>query len=361
MAPLPSIQTVKLRIAYDVLSVAATLIFAGFFLHNQHRKYRGWRKHWPPSEQLATFFAATALVILLIWVILSTRERLQLIEFLRDYGRGAIPPGYTPPPMTVWGQKMKFISGYGYFLGIWGVKAAFITGYWRLRGTLHRPIRLLLYTTTVYTVLTFLANILLHTFSCRPISLNWTGGTGRRCFSYAILPNLTVLAVTNISTDLLILLIPLLILGTFKLRTHETYSLAFVFVVGITSIVAMALRYGFAWKEDAKGEGVYGIVENEWRKVFTTLEATCAGCAFCMPAMRRVVRGFVERKGWGSEVRTVEAGDRPGRRRAEESDGRMTGGVTEDSGLGVRETLDSEEREVKDDEAVVYASGEYKT
>ena len=360
MASLPSIKTVKLRIVYDSLSIAVTLIFAVFFLQNQHRKYRGWHKHWPLSEQISAFFAATALGILIIWLILSTRERLQLIEFLRDYGRGEIPLGYTPPPMTVWGLKMKFISGYGYFVGIWGVKAAFLAGYWRLRGTLHRPIRLLLYTTAVYTIVTFLANILLHTFSCRPISLNWTGGTERRCFSFAILPNLTVLLVTNISTDLLILLIPLLIIRTFMLRKHETYSLAFVFVVGITSIVAMALRYGFAWREDAKGEGVYGIVENEWRKVFMTLEATCAGCAFCMPAMRRAVRGFVARRGWGSETRAVDAGDR-GRGRLEEGDGRVARGATVDSGLGVTEMQDLEEQEVKDDEAVVYASDEDKT
>lgn len=288
----PTEEAIKVRIGYDTICLVLTSILIGFFVRNQNLKYKGFP--WPPSERLACGFVFISISVHYSWFALSTRERIILLGFMEDVSNGLIPADTTPPPLAPQGHKMKFFVGYGFHFGVWGIKAAFVSCYWSLRMSLTPRVRGFLYLAIGYTAATLLGNLMMHTFSCRPISLNWTGGIHRTCSSYDLMPNLAVLTVTNITTDMFIMAVPLLALKSLGLRGHERWSFAFVFLIGSTSVVAVALRYAFAWKLHT-AEGRYDLVELEWRKVFITLETTCAECAFCLPAMRKLARDILDK------------------------------------------------------------------
>lgn len=56
---------------------------------------------------------------------------------------------------------------------VWLLKAAFLGYYWSLRETLSGKVRMLLYTVSAYTAVTFVGVTILQFCYCRPLSLNW--------------------------------------------------------------------------------------------------------------------------------------------------------------------------------------------
>ncbi|TGZ76254.1 hypothetical protein EX30DRAFT_266093 [Ascodesmis nigricans] len=193
-----------------------------------------------------------------------------------------------------------------YIVELWLLKGAFIAFYWGLFSKVHTRLRFLLYSTIFLVVTTFLILIILYLSWCTPIERNWTAPIieHRKCGFNPSRTAQTIQTAFNISTDLLIMLIPLSILNSLRLGTHEKFALAFVFTIGGFIVVASGIRYGIVMKSLSQNYNLQTIRDMErW----SVVECTMALLAFCLPALRRlVVRVFGAGRRMGSGERESE-------------------------------------------------------
>lgn len=166
------------RISFDILSGTVVVVFFGLRLYHQWNLRRALEK----SDIWANTSIILSTLIFIIWISFSTKTRIELLEWEKD-------PVGLPPPITAKGHKvcgdlfrkkkigidnsqLHFVGGFAYVTTLWLIKSAFLATYYRLIPTLRRKVRLALYCTSVFTAMTFIANILLHGLYCLPIQSN---------------------------------------------------------------------------------------------------------------------------------------------------------------------------------------------
>ncbi|PWW80312.1 hypothetical protein C7212DRAFT_342010 [Tuber magnatum] len=139
-----------------------------------------------------------------------------------------------------------------YLTGVWLVKGSFLALYFDIFRSLQPRIKRMLQLTTAYTVLSWFANFLLPLLYCRPLSLVWS--IEHHCTSFRSSFGTTFPMVTNVTTDLLIMAIPILVLRTLNLRKSEMVAIAFLLSLGCLTIIAALLRYTYVTKRNALGK-----------------------------------------------------------------------------------------------------------
>ncbi|KAH8145328.1 uncharacterized protein LAJ45_10608 [Morchella importuna] len=289
------------RIAFDIFSCVAVLIFIGLRLWHQ----RSLRREIERSDIWANTSIIISTTMFVTWVALSTKTRIALLAWERadEDSRG------VAPPITEKGHFLHFMGGFAYVTILWLIKSAFLATYYRLIPALKTRVRMALYFTTGFTAMTYVANMLLHGLYCLPIQTNWTSGP-HNCTTFRSVPSLTANTFTNVATDLLLLGLPLFILKTLKLQPREGFALTFVFLVGIASTTASVLRWAFIYSAYRQEQDVDGaIYKIEIIKVWTTAEISTATIAFCLPVLRSLVRSF-----WVWEKRNGGAREEDGRK-----------------------------------------------
>lgn len=182
-----------------------------------------------------------------------------------------------------------------YFTELWLLKSAFLAFYWRLFARVQWRFLYLLYGTTVVVAITYIIVLTIHFTWCTPVHRNWTipleefPGTS----SIDNLTTLTVGSFLNIATDLMILILPLLVIQSFKLRRREKLGLCFVFTMGIMCVTASVVRYYKMYipfdHPSATMEGVRVAF------LWSTIEVTTGFIAFCLPSLRLVLFRTVKR------------------------------------------------------------------
>lgn len=173
-----------------------------------------------------------------------------------------------------------------YITGVWLVKGSFLALYFDIFRSLPPRIRKMLQLTTIYTALSWFANFLLPLVYCRPLSLVWS--IEHHCTSFRSTFGTTFPMVTNITTDLLIMVIPILVLRTLNLRRSEIFAIAFLLSLGCLTVIAALLRFAYVTKRNALGKsGSPNLVTQA--QIWSYAEVCIAIFAACLPAGRVVL------------------------------------------------------------------------
>ena len=131
--------------------------------------------------------------------------------------------------------------------------------------------------------------ITVHFTWCTPVHRNWTMPLEEfpHTSSMDSVVTLTIGSFLNITTDLVILVLPLLIIQSFNLQRREKLGLCFIFLVGIMSVAASVVRYVVMYipfqHPPATMQGAR--VSFFW----STLEVLTGFVAFCLPSFRVVL------------------------------------------------------------------------
>lgn len=205
------------------------------------------------------------------------------LRILRKYGAKDIETRLMTPKYL----KEFFVISLFCTTQVWLLKAAFLGYYWSLRETLSRKVTFLLYGVSVYTTLTYLGVMSIQLGYCRPMSRNWSTGSDQ-CISVQTVPGMVAQQGTNISSDVFILLIPLLTIGTFRssygLTRKDLYALFFVFAVGIVSIVASVVRFTQVYHVVMYSDS--SLLAIRQTIMWALVEKLFAFTAFCLPCLR---------------------------------------------------------------------------
>ena len=185
------------------------------------------------------------------------------------------------------------------------LKGAFLAFYWRLFSRVQSRFVYLLYGTTGFVIITYIITLTIHFTWCIPVHRNWTIPLSEFPGTSSIdnLTTLTVGSFLNITTDLMILILPLLIVQSFNMKRREKYGLSFIFAVGIMCVTASVVRYYKLYLPfDHLPVSIDGVrVSILW----STIEITTGMIAFCLPGFRMVLfraykrgRDTIRKKHW---------------------------------------------------------------
>ncbi|KAL0632173.1 hypothetical protein Q9L58_008966 [Maublancomyces gigas] len=185
-------------------------------------------------------------------------------------------------PVLQQALKELYITTYFYLFTLWLVKAAFIQFYFEIFPYIKKWLRVALWITTVWTISGFIVVFFMMLFWCHPRSLSWN--PLKQCNPTTEMTPFVVLTVANLSSDLMISLLPLFVLSTLQLRRRENTALIFIFGIGAVSITATIARcvliIGITNGLTPKKTSGMNIM------IWSTIEMGAALVAVCLPAMR---------------------------------------------------------------------------
>ncbi|KAA8899250.1 hypothetical protein FN846DRAFT_177671 [Sphaerosporella brunnea] len=275
-------------IYFDGAFTILVLLFSGLRFYQQ-------RKLRPLARSYVVGNVAISLsnVCITAWTIVSAFTRMEYIKWEEN------PVGY-PPPWRKNGHFLLWLAGYWYLICLWLIKLSFISTYFRVVPHLRTWARKALYITVAYVACSFVVCVLVHSLYCRPATINWIEGPSR-CSPWLSVPSLSVMTAFNMSSDIGLLIIPLLVLRELHLRKVEVFAFVFVYAIGSVSIFASLLRYIFIRIAYRNGLGVRpgdDLAESIYRsaaldekiKIWTTVEYSTASIAFCLPSLRNMMR-----------------------------------------------------------------------
>ncbi|RPB06099.1 hypothetical protein L873DRAFT_1661059 [Choiromyces venosus 120613-1] len=166
---------------------------------------------------------------------------------------------------------------------VWLLKAAFLGYYWSLRETLMRKIKVLLYTVSAYCFVTYIGVISFQLGYCRPISLNWSTDSDR-CLATLTVPGMIFQQWTNITSDIMVLIVPLFTISTLNLGRKDLYALSIAFSIGALSIAASVVRFTQVYYVVMHADNSIEAIRRTL--VWAVIEKLFAFTAFCLPCLR---------------------------------------------------------------------------
>ncbi|KAI0102978.1 hypothetical protein GGR51DRAFT_258919 [Nemania sp. FL0031] len=192
---------------------------------------------------------------------------------------------------------VSWISLYFIYISLWAAKfalIAFFTSVLRLMDT--RSARLIVAFAIFYTTGTFVLHIALLTSWCDPVSKNWNVD-GELCSAVHDIRSVTISTVANISTDLVILSLPIFALTTLsrerralttetRVTKAEWSGFALVVAVAALSIIAALAR----WITLELVQNVPKANITHTIDVWALVEIVASLLAVCLPTLRAFVR-----------------------------------------------------------------------
>ncbi|KAH8165836.1 hypothetical protein CIB48_g2416 [Xylaria polymorpha] len=202
------------------------------------------------------------------------------------------PPLIRPPFFTSRGSR-----SFSFYISLWAAKfalIAFFAGVLKLMET--RVARLFVAFATFYTTSTFILHITLLTRWCDPVSRNWDIN-GQLCSAVHDIKSVTISTVANVSTDLVILSLPIFALTTLsrerralttetRVTKAEWSGFALVIAVAALSIVAALAR----WITLELVQNVPKANITHTIDVWALVEIVASLLAVCLPSLRSFVR-----------------------------------------------------------------------
>ncbi|CUS12577.1 unnamed protein product [Tuber aestivum] len=185
--------------------------------------------------------------------------------------------------------KVSWVSLFFIYISLWFAKGGFIAFYFELFNRDHqlgKRCKVAGVIVSVITFLTFLLHMLLLQFWCRPVSLNWDIN-GHLCSAVHDMDSVTISTFTNVGTDLLIIMLPILVLKNLTFRKSALWGWMFILFIGSISIVAALVRYAalrVVWGQP-KASVTHTI------DVSAMVEITTSLLAVCSPSLRVFFRG----------------------------------------------------------------------
>ncbi|KAA8909389.1 hypothetical protein FN846DRAFT_615588 [Sphaerosporella brunnea] len=146
--------------------------------------------------------------------------------------------------MHALGQPLReatIVHSYIVPTGLWLCKGSFVAMYFNLKRHLNEKTKRLLYGTVAYLILTFLVLILTHALWCdRVFGKQWALTATTYCTPFASSLTIGLYAFCNITSDILVLTIPLVILHYITVLPRERYAIVFLLVLGVGTIATTA-------------------------------------------------------------------------------------------------------------------------
>jgi len=140
--------------------------------------------------------------------------------------------------------KVSFAAGVIFMPAIYAVKASLLALYLQVARNLQLSFwrRCLLYGSIVYVAVCLITNELLQIFACWPVARNWSL-TESHCGPGGLLWTNVVSFYLFISTDLLVMSVPLSFLFQMDLSRRYWSAIAMIVVVGALSVTATVVRF----------------------------------------------------------------------------------------------------------------------
>jgi len=203
---------------------------------------------------------------------------------------------------------------------LWSIKAAFLCFYWDIGGGIpSRKLRYLLHGTAILLLATLFILVIVMLTYCKPLSRTWdiysiyTGTAGFCSPAYGILPQ-TLWIIFTVSTDICILIIPLLIVRSLDLSRLEKKILPAVFFIGLLTIITPLVRYFVSLRQGllSRHPVLDKSLPGQLALVYGWIESLAAFMAFSMPAFRffltKAFRSKLQTKAWFSATRSQISG-----------------------------------------------------
>jgi len=183
--------------------------------------------------------------------------------------------------------KMSFSLGFFYFVALYAVKACLLGLYFAFFGGLmvQRSIAIPLWISVGYVISGFLATILLELFTCFPVSRNWSLGPDY-CTPAQYTWIFGVMTSLSISTDLLVLGIPIALLLKIRLSNKYNFAIGFVLCLGLVSVVSGLVRVGITAPKDGNETVDPAVAESNLVKImfWSEIEVFFGFLAACLPS-----------------------------------------------------------------------------
>ncbi|KAI1415063.1 hypothetical protein F5Y13DRAFT_157768 [Hypoxylon sp. FL1857] len=211
------------------------------------------------------------------------------------------PPGElyygVPWSMSAHILYVSWIALFFVYISLWATKFALILFFANFLCQVEKKaVKTMLICATAYTGATFVLHMVLLTSWCSPVSRNWDI-TGHQCSAVHDIKSVSISTAANISTDLVILTVPLLALFTMnrerrrltmrtKMGKAEISGIVFVLCMAALSIIAALARWItlFLIRNAPKANITHTI------NVWSLVEIVASLVAVCMPSLRSFVR-----------------------------------------------------------------------
>ncbi|KAF1928036.1 uncharacterized protein M421DRAFT_421227 [Didymella exigua CBS 183.55] len=212
---------------------------------------------------------------------------------------------------------VSWISLFFVYISLWSAKAAFLALYYSIFSLQGRRTRIALLCASIFTFLTFVLHIGLIAFWCAPVSANWAPPPGKSlCSAVHSIDSVAISTVANITTDIIILSIPVhaLWVRAKQFGRSEKVGLVFVFAMGSVSIIAALVRFVcLAVVQDVPKASITHTID-----IWALVEIVSSILAVCAPSCRAFGRSCVGRRGRRLQLGCEERG--ASERRSNEGD-----------------------------------------
>jgi len=227
-----------------------------------------------------------------------SRRRLQFMDRVPnpDLARGG--EGRMIAPMQALGQPLReatILHSYIVPTGLWLCKASFVAMYFNLKRHLNPTIKKLLYATIAYLAVSYLALILTHALWCgRIFGKQWAHTSQSHCTPFTQTLSISIYAVMNISSDILVLAIPLVIFHYISLPPREKYAIFFLLFLGTATIATTATCCALHITYRSELLMYYSFIQ--LAELLACIELSVAVCAVSLPSLKAVLYRKRERR-----------------------------------------------------------------
>jgi len=183
--------------------------------------------------------------------------------------------------------KLYYCETIFYLFELWSLKFCFLLYFYSFVKHLSKKAKAFLVCATIYSLATLIMNMIILFVSCKPIPEEWNAGLAA-CTPVHTVLSASISYATNITSDLMIVMMPTFLVRALNLRTKDIYALAFVYLVGFMTIAASTIRYSVLYKWIVHPELSQNAVDSQQN--WATVEIVTALIAFCLPSFRAALR-----------------------------------------------------------------------
>ncbi|KAL1625751.1 hypothetical protein SLS54_003223 [Diplodia seriata] len=191
-------------------------------------------------------------------------------------------------------MKLIYPGSIFYTLSLWLIKAGLVVFYKRLAGKTYRYLQKLYNATLIWLVVSWLAIFLDTLFRCYPFDRTWSQDPNRACPASAATINYWITITFNITTDVLIICLPISMVMKLTLPLKQKLGVASIFALGFIVVIVSIIRAVYSHRNETMLTCTVSMVET-----------AIAIIATCLPTLRVLILGHTSRKGtYGSGQRS---------------------------------------------------------
>ncbi|KAB2578207.1 hypothetical protein DBV05_g3168 [Lasiodiplodia theobromae] len=191
-------------------------------------------------------------------------------------------------------MKLIYPGSIFYTLSLWLIKAGLVIFYKRLAGHTYKYLQKLYNATLIWLVVSWLAIFFDTIFRCYPLDRTWSQDPSRACPASAATINYWITITFNITTDVLIICLPISMVMKLNLPLKQKLGVASIFALGFVVVIVSIIRAIYSHRQ-----------ETMLTCTVSMIETAIAIIATCLPTLRVLILGHTSRKGtYGSQRRS---------------------------------------------------------